>query len=108
MDNRKLSEEAGLDPDVYTWNQIQLERFAELVAAAERESCAKLCEQYQFDYAKAIRARGDEMKDEDDDIQEYKKPWVGLSDAEVAIYSNVFNGPRLVREIESQLKERNT
>lgn len=48
------------------------------------------------------------MKDEDDDIQEYKKPWVGLSDEEVAIYSNVFNGIRLVREIEAQLKERNT
>jgi hypothetical protein len=24
---------------------------------AEREACAKLCEQYQFDYAKAIRGR---------------------------------------------------
>ena len=48
------------------------------------------------------------MKDDDDDIQEYKKPWVGLSDDEVAIYSNVFNGIRLVREIEAVLKERNT
>jgi len=80
MNNRKLSEEAGLDQDVYTWNQIQLERFAELVSAAEREACAehylgimrdaveqsalrereacaKLCEQYQFDYAAAIRGR---------------------------------------------------
>lgn len=36
MDNRKLSEEAGLDQDVYTWNQIQLERFAELVRQDER------------------------------------------------------------------------
>ena len=26
---------------------------------AEREACAKLCEGYQFDYAKAIRARGE-------------------------------------------------
>lgn len=45
---------------------------------------------------------------DDDDIQEYKRPWVGLSDEEVAIYINVFNGIRLVREIEAQLKERNT
>jgi hypothetical protein len=36
------------------------------------------------------------------------KPWVGLSDAEVAIYSSHFNGIRLVREIEAKLKERNT
>ncbi len=42
-----------------------LERFAALVAAAEREACAKVCEtegigaKYQGDvYAAAIRARG--------------------------------------------------
>ena len=40
--------------------------------------------------------------------EKFEREWVGLSDAEVAIYSNVFNGPRLVREIEAQLKERNT
>jgi hypothetical protein len=34
-----------------------LHRFAELVRQDEREACAKLCEQYQFDYAKAIRGR---------------------------------------------------
>ena len=36
------------------------------------------------------------------------KPWVGLSDAEVAIYGNQFNGIQLVKEIEGILKERNT
>jgi hypothetical protein len=40
--------------------------------------------------------------------EKIEREWVGLSDAEVAIYSNVFNGPRLVKEIEAQLKERNT
>jgi hypothetical protein len=47
-----------------------LERFAELVAAAEREACAKVCEAlddgtyaggdqpYGIHYARAIRARG--------------------------------------------------
>jgi len=37
-----------------------------------------------------------------------EKEWVGLSDAEAAIYGNQFSGTRLVREIESQLRERNT
>jgi hypothetical protein len=37
-----------------------------------------------------------------------KREWVGLSNDEVAIYSNQFNGIRLVREIEAVLKERNT
>ena len=45
----------------------ELERFAKLVAAKEREACAKVCEQEQeywgwdkvFDAAKLIRARGE-------------------------------------------------
>lgn len=62
MNNRKLSEEAGLDQDVYTWNQIQIERFAKLVAAAEREACAELCRKNAhlttgLHHAAAIRAR---------------------------------------------------
>ena len=40
----------------------ELERFAALVAAAEREACAKTCEVsdgfYWYDCAAAIRARG--------------------------------------------------
>ena len=35
------------------------------------------------------------------------KPWVGLTDEEVAIYGNQFNGIQLVKEIEGILKERN-
>jgi len=45
----------------------ELETFAKLVAAKEREACAKVCEQEQeywgwdkvFDAAKLIRARGE-------------------------------------------------
>lgn len=43
-----------------------LQRFAELVAAAEREACAKVCEEAHWslddrnEYAAAIRARGQE------------------------------------------------
>lgn len=52
--------------------KLQIQRFAELVAAAEREACALVCEQWFLsfaaeveynegcmDCAKAIRARGD-------------------------------------------------
>ena len=38
----------------------RLERFAALVAAAEREACAKICEKYQLDFvARDIRKRGE-------------------------------------------------
>ena len=50
-------------PDLFGVSQI--ERFASLVAAAEREACAELCEQMDHDgvmiaadCAEAIRARG--------------------------------------------------
>ena len=36
-----------------------------------------------------------------------EKGWTGLSDVEVAAYSDMFNSVRLVRGIESKLKERN-
>ena len=68
----KLAREAGFDPhdmsDDFTCNLIDIERFAELVAAAEREACAKVCDvlavhpKYASDITKvaaqAIRARG--------------------------------------------------
>jgi len=49
-----------------------IERFAALVAAAEREACAKICDEYtrygdpitnwSIDCAAAIRARGEEVQ----------------------------------------------
>jgi hypothetical protein len=50
---------------------------------------------------------------EDDDIQEYKKPWVGLTDEEVheAAIKCVKSGQSInaaIRAIEAKLKERNT
>jgi len=50
----------------WTLTQEELEKFAALVAAAEREACAKLCEEEAFveqwkglaEAAKRIRARG--------------------------------------------------
>jgi hypothetical protein len=43
----RLAQEAGFDPhdmsDDFTCNLMDINRFANLVAAAEREACAKLC-----------------------------------------------------------------
>lgn len=48
----------------WTLTQEELERFAALVAAAEREACAKVCletdVQDWMDCAAAIRARGEQ------------------------------------------------
>ena len=59
----RMAREAEFDSHGHTIaNQLaHLERFAALVAAAEREACAKLCEVNQMNSwgcAKEIRARG--------------------------------------------------
>jgi len=62
----RMAREAGWDIndliDVFDFG-VRLEAFAALVAAAEREACAKVCEaqgEYGWrQYADAIRARGD-------------------------------------------------
>ena len=70
----KMAREAGFDPhdmsDDFTCNLEDIERFASLVAAAEREACAKVCDvlavhpEYASDITKvaaqAIRARGEQ------------------------------------------------
>jgi hypothetical protein len=69
---REVWEEGTVDPfcnGYWTLTQQELERFADLVAAAEREACASLCDRVgydheveqgavlAFDLAIAIRAR---------------------------------------------------
>ena len=47
--------------------------------------------------------------DDDDDIQEYKKPWVGLTDDEKqAAYLKIDTWSACVDFIEKKLKEKNT
>jgi len=53
--------------------------------------------------------------EEDDDIQDYKKPWVGLTDDDIAQAmfkaDAIITGPmqfKFAREIEAKLKEKNT
>jgi hypothetical protein len=57
----RMAREAGLDD--FFCRDLMLERFAALVAAAERDACAKVCEEggllWGQKYAAAIRARGE-------------------------------------------------
>jgi len=57
----------------------------------------------------AVRAA---MRVEDDDIQEYKKPWVGLTDEEIEdLYFDNFSMGELKafgKAVEAKLKEKNT
>ena len=60
----RMAREAGLDPDLWNYTDA-FERFAVLVAAAEREACAKVCDGMDHngvmiaaDCAAAIRERG--------------------------------------------------
>ena len=52
------------------------------------------------------------MNEEDDDIQEYKKPWVGLTEEEILDMfdaTNVYGSKWLefARAVEAKLKEKN-
>ena len=45
--------------------------------------------------------------EDDDDIQDYKKPWVGLTDEDIKAL-DLENYKYVVRIVEKKLKERNT
>jgi hypothetical protein len=55
-----------------------------------------------------------QKKIDDDDIQEYKKPWVGLTDEEISncwispVASGTFTKRNVYEAIEAKLRERNT
>ena len=51
------------------------------------------------------------MAEEDDDIQDYKKPWVGLTDEEINACDpseECWGLHKIARAIEAKLKEKNT
>jgi hypothetical protein len=49
------------------------------------------------------------LREEDDDIQDYKKPWIGLTDEDISeIVRGTHNTGSFVRAIEAKLKEKNT
>ena len=57
----------------------------------------------------SYQSKGREMKDEDDDIQEYKRPWVGLTDEECdEIWGECLGVFDCLKMTEAKLKEKNT
>jgi len=49
------------------------------------------------------------MAEDDDDIQVYKKPWVGLTDEEILNFRPRYKfSKKLLKEVETILKEKNT
>lgn len=61
----RMAREAGLDPDLWNYTDA-FERFAALVAAHERDACAKVCDERERanlygvkECAAAIKARGE-------------------------------------------------
>jgi hypothetical protein len=63
MNIQELAEQCHKTDGWPEYREFDYKKFAELVAAHEREECAKLCEENMFfatgeQHAKAIRARG--------------------------------------------------
>ena len=52
-----LLEQAGISQEVWFEHHRSIERFAALVAAAEREACAKLCEKEQFELTQDVSGK---------------------------------------------------
>ena len=49
------------------------------------------------------------LREEDDDIQDYKKPWIGLTNREMMDAIQMDDTPmEMGRRIEAKLKEKNT
>ena len=47
------------------------------------------------------------MVEDDDDIQDYKKPWVGLTDEEFQYCVELKNPEAIIEEVEAKLKGKN-
>ena len=69
-----VTHNSNLGVELYLCNPKDIQRFAKLIAEKEREECAKICDEFEYNYwrsqeeqeftpidcAKAIRARGQE------------------------------------------------
>ena len=102
----KIAKEANLPYEYDTYRVLylkELERFAALVAAHEREACAKLCdEKVDAEYAqKPVECMCGICK-------LGKREWVGLTDEEVKYIADSEWEEAFVRLVETKLKEKNT
>ena len=56
----RMAKEAGFETDGFgigIWDSADFNRFAALVAAAEREACAKVCEKEQFELTQDVAGK---------------------------------------------------
>ena len=120
----RMAREAGLPhwyEDDTLVNESRVIKFAAFVASAEREACAKVCDdldalnwketgEYCSGYGSSIRARGervDEMAKQRHETP--KREWVGLTDEQISrIWGSYFSRAfEFARAIEAKLKEKN-
>ena len=126
----RIAEECGIPEFENNESQANnIMRFAALVASAEREACAEVCDDLWEDdgtayaCAEAIRARGNVATNDtsqervDETIKQRhdtpkQRTWVGLTDAEyeqIHLQMNpMYFYKDFARAIEAKLKEKNT
>ena len=126
----RIAEECGIPEFENNESQANnIMRFATLVASAEREACAEVCDDLWEDdgtayaCAEAIRARGNVATNDtsqervDETIKQRhdtpkQRTWVGLTDAEyeqIHLQMNpMYFYKDFARAIEAKLKEKNT
>jgi hypothetical protein len=126
----RMAHEAGFDIDATDAGTFicvhgiivskKLKDFANLVAAAERDACAKLVDYWearQGEHSEAIRARGQPepwVKTYSGGKPNYTEPkeWVGLTDEELEFYTEELGqgelGRGVLRAVVDFLKEKNT
>jgi hypothetical protein len=106
---RKIIQEATLQKISDIGQEIEQaekqEKLCKYCGGIGRVVCDGKCMPGQAGYDKLTVKFGERAKEY---LVEAKKSWIGMSDVEIAIYSSGFSGVRLAKEIEAQLKERNT
>jgi hypothetical protein len=98
-------EDHPTDPDKYVYKSRQYQ--IDCPTCEYHKQRAQIWRDEVYRLAGHPLPRKENMTEEDDDIQDYKKPWVGLTDEEI---ENCFDDEHLVhaRNIERLLKEKNT
>lgn len=108
----EIAREAGIknDCDGIWCNADQLERFAELVRADEREACAKVCQEMSKQKLAYLPPTG--VPANACHAPPAQRTWAGLTDWEISQLwigtSPYFNEVDFARALEAKLKEKNT
>jgi len=101
---KELVVKAGFFPSELTQVGPSVEKFAELIAAEEREACARCkdLEEQAYDLLGKLKVANLKWS--------VAHPWVGLTNQEVADLDSWYHADnwRLIKETEAKLKEKNT